>query len=411
MNDKPIAIVLGGTNPHVELVKKLKSRGYYVMLIDYLPNPPAKSVADEHIQESTMDKDKVLEIARKSKAELVITTNIDQANVTACYVAEKLGLPHSYSYETALNVTDKARMKKLMWENGISTSKYVVAERLEDVIHHEMSYPLVIKPADSNGSRGVHRIDNWEELKHYFPDTKSMSRTNKVIIEEFIEGIEVSFYYYIQKSKAHYITSNQRFKFHIGVKGVMQSAGGLYPAHVSDEVYTKMQEIADKIATAFQLYNTPIFIQAIVRQNDVFILEFAPRIGGGLSFRLIETDNCFDILGAAIASFLGIQVELTMIKPDYYSAVMNIYAPGITVGEIAGLNKVIEKELALEFHQYKMEGAETSDDMSSGSRVGAFFVRGKNFDEVQHKIKAINELVEVFDVKGKEVMEHSIYRF
>ena len=92
--EKPIALVLGGTNPHVHLLKKLKDRGYFTILVDYYPNPPAKPFSDEHIQASTMDKDVVLDLAKSRKASLVITTNIDQANITACYVAEQLNLPH-----------------------------------------------------------------------------------------------------------------------------------------------------------------------------------------------------------------------------------------------------------------------------------------------------------------------------
>ena len=105
------AIVLGGTGPHVMLVEKLKARGFHVILADYLPFPVAKNNADEHIQISTLDKEAVLALAQKRHASLVISTCIDQANATACYVAEKMGLPRPYDYETAVNVTDKVRMR------------------------------------------------------------------------------------------------------------------------------------------------------------------------------------------------------------------------------------------------------------------------------------------------------------
>ena len=70
-HNKPVAIVLGGTNPHVTLVEKLKKRGYYTVLIDYLPNPPAAQVADEHLQESTLDKELVAKIAREKHAAMI----------------------------------------------------------------------------------------------------------------------------------------------------------------------------------------------------------------------------------------------------------------------------------------------------------------------------------------------------
>ena len=127
MENNPVAIVLGGTVPHCYLIQLLKKRGYHTVLIDYTPNPPAKAFADEHVQKSTLDKDTVLQVAREKNAALVISTNVDQANVTCCYVAERLGLPHPYSYETALNVTDKKRMKQIMWDHDIPTSRYVVS--------------------------------------------------------------------------------------------------------------------------------------------------------------------------------------------------------------------------------------------------------------------------------------------
>jgi formate-dependent phosphoribosylglycinamide formyltransferase (GAR transformylase) len=78
MMANPVAIVLGGTSPHIELIKNLKNRGYYVILVDYYENPPAKICADEHLQESALDKDKVLEIAQRRKASLVLSCCVDK---------------------------------------------------------------------------------------------------------------------------------------------------------------------------------------------------------------------------------------------------------------------------------------------------------------------------------------------
>src|SRR5690554_5176276 len=118
------AIVLGGTVPHIALIERLKMRGYYTVLVDYLSDPPAKEYADEHIQESTLDPRIVLEIARNIETDLVISACIDQANAIACYVAERLNLPHPYSYDTALDVTQKHRMKSIMEQAGIPTSDF-----------------------------------------------------------------------------------------------------------------------------------------------------------------------------------------------------------------------------------------------------------------------------------------------
>lgn len=177
MNNKPIAIVLGGTIPHIELIKNLKARGYYTALVDYAQNPVAKVFADEHILESSLDNEKVLEIAKNRKAQLVITTCSDQANVTACYVAEKLGLPAPYSYETALNVTDKEFMKNIMLKNDIPTARFVIVDKPSANYDFSfLKFPLIVKPVDLYGSKGVKITRDINELHRNIDYAKKLSR-------------------------------------------------------------------------------------------------------------------------------------------------------------------------------------------------------------------------------------------
>ncbi|MBO7602254.1 MAG: hypothetical protein J6S94_04385, partial [Bacteroidaceae bacterium] len=189
--EKPIAIVLGGTSPHILLVDKLHERGFYVILIDYLDNPPAKRVADEHIQESTLDKEKVLEVAKARNAQLVISACIDQTNSICCYVAEKLGLPHPYSYQTSLCVTDKGLMKRIMVDNGIPTSSFTTTASIETIDWEKIEFPAVVKPVDCNSSKGVRRVDSVEETKQRVVEAISLSRTKTAIIEGFNHGEEI----------------------------------------------------------------------------------------------------------------------------------------------------------------------------------------------------------------------------
>ena len=406
---KPLAIVLGGTNPHVALVEKLKKRGYYTVLIDYLPNPPAARTADEHIRESTLDKELVAKIARERHAALIITTNIDQANVTACYAAEQIGLKPPYPYETSLNVTDKSRMKRIMWENDIPTSKYVIAEDIEAALKAGVGYPCVVKPADSNGSRGVHRVNNDDELRLFFPAAQEASRNGKVVVEGYVSGTEVSFYYFVQDGKAHFIDGYKRYNFKTRNEDVIQSTGVVFPADISENAFKEMHRISGKIATAFRLDNTPLFVQAIVDGDKAHVLEFAPRIGGGLSYRVITRDCRFDLIEAAIDSFEGNRVEINPVWPDYYSGVLNLYAPGITMGRIVGVEDILAKGIASEFYQYRLEGAQISGDMSSGSRAGAFLIHARSMDEMREKVFYINDHAEVYDINGNKAMRHDVY--
>ena len=138
-------IVLGGGADQIDLILDLKQRGYYVILVDYYENPVAKPYADIHIQESTLDKETVLEIAKREQVDNVITACIDQPLLTVAYVAEKLGFHKQFTYEEALRVTNKQYMKRIMWENDIPTSKFKIINDINADIS-ELTYPLMIKP-------------------------------------------------------------------------------------------------------------------------------------------------------------------------------------------------------------------------------------------------------------------------
>lgn len=410
MNKKPVAVVLGGTTPHISLLNNLKSRGYYTILIDYLENSPAKSFSDEHIQESTLDKEKVLNISKKVNASLVISTCIDQANVTACYVSEKLSLPHPYSYESALIVTDKSRMKDKMLSNGIPTAQYFIAGSIVDLRSHNFSYPLVVKPADSTGSKGVRRAGSVRELEHYFNEALKISQNGKVIIEEFKDGIELQVDCFIQNKSSKIIMIRKKNRMNLYGDFVMQSVGSTIPADVSESIKSKLLLISQKIAQTFELDNVPLFMQVIVdNDNNINVLEFAPRVGGGLSYKMIELYTGFDFLNAAINSFLRIDTMIRTRKNDGYLLSGIIYATGGIYGEILGFKNLIDEGIIDEYFYFLKNGDEIGNDMSTKSRVGAFLITSNSKLELENKMKLAITKLDVHDNKGASIMRKDIY--
>ena len=132
------ALVLAGGVPQISLIKELKKRGIYTILADYNQNPVAKEFADCFYQVSTLDVKGITDIACKEMVDFIITVCTDQALLTMAYVSEILGLPCYIDYNTALNVTNKSYMKKVLIDNGISTSKYVALNSFEkdDEVHY-----------------------------------------------------------------------------------------------------------------------------------------------------------------------------------------------------------------------------------------------------------------------------------
>ncbi len=404
-----IAIILGGTSPHIELVQNLKARGYKTVLIDYLENPPAAQYADEHIRESTLDYDKVLEIAKEKCANLVISTCIDQANISACYTAEKLGLTKPYSYKIALDVTNKELMKTIFVENGIPTSKYVCTTSLENYDITGMKFPLVVKPVDCNGSKGVRKALDEKEVEIYLKDALSLSRTHNAIIEEFKEGMEIQVDCYIKNGKAQVIMTRQKRKFFMDNADELQSVGSVVPAEVSENVQNEIGIIANNIAKAFKLKNTPMFFQAIVKDDEISVIEFAPRIGGGLSYQMLRLITGIDIIDVAVDSFLEKESNIEIKSPEFLYATNLIYASEGIFDRIVGYEKLLEDGKIEKFYITKTQGTEIDPGMASKNRVGAFLIKARTKEELYENIKRVNAAIEVYSTQNEPMMLRDIY--
>jgi len=410
-NTKPVAIVLGGTLPHALLVKKLQQRGYYTILVDYYDDPPAKKFSDEHLQESTLDKDKVLDIARNRNAKLVISTCIDQANVTACYVAEKLGLPAPYSYETALAVTNKGLMKEIMVWNGIPTSKYIFVKDMSGFKAAGLKFPVAVKPADSNSSKGVRKACNEDELSQFLKDALKISRTDEAVIEEYKEGREIGIDCFVTNKEATVLMTKERRKVVIRKDDdpVQQIYGCIWPAGLTEKNQSGVKQIADRIANAFGLDNTPLMIQAIVNGDEINVIEFGARIGGGESFRIIKLSTGFDYVDAAVDSFLGIPVNVSHKQPDVFYAESFIYARQGLFGYITGYEDLVKDGTVEYLDSYQMKGVAIGASLSSNNRAGVFAVKSHDRSELFEKINRTIQAIDVLDIHGESMMRKDIY--
>ena len=406
---KPIALVLGGTVPHIELIRQLNDRGYYSILIDYLPNPPAKAVADEHLQVSTLDKEKVLTIAKNRNASLVICGCVDQANITACYAMEKLGFIPPYSFELARNITNKGFMKRMMEEYQIPTSRFVYLDSVEDAYGLDLRYPLMVKPADNNSSNGVKKANNQKEMLSYLKEALQMSRNQKAIVEEFMVGKEISAYCFVSEHKAKLLMTAERLSVLDGDEKVVKCYASVAPARLSSVVTQKVEEVATRIAQAFSLDNTPLFFQGVVNSDNISVIEFAPRVAGGISFQTIKDNTGFDIISATIDSYLGIHVGFSSYHSPLYEMVVNtVYGFDGVYDHMTGYESLISDGIIEHFYFHKNAGAIIDNSRASSSRIGAFIVKGKNETETFERISTAFSRLDAIDNHGNSMIRRDL---
>ena len=408
-NNKPVAIVLGGTVPHCELIKQLQERGYYVILVDYLSDSPGKYVADEHIQESTMDKDKVLQIAQDRNVSLVICGCVDQANITACYVMEQIGKKPPYSYDTALRITNKGDMKRTMFENGIPTSRYEYLDSCSIPKDLNLRYPIMVKPADNNSSNGVKKANNEEELIDYLDNALKISRNHKAIIEEYVEGQEISAYCFVKDRKAKLLMTAERMSLQDGDDKVIKCYSSVAPARISIEMEQEAERIATMIAQAYNLDNTALFFQGIVNGGRIDVIEFAPRSGGGSSFKTIKNNTGFDIISTIIDSWLGKEVNLeSWHKPTYIYVVNSVYGKDGFYKKVTGDAELLKEGVIEDMLHIRAEGDKLDNSRASSSRVCFFLVKARDEKEMLEKIKTAYSRLDVLDVNGHSIIRREL---
>lgn len=394
------AFVLGGTVPHIELIRQLHELDYYVYLIDYTNNPPAKSVADEHLKASTLDPQEVLELAKKKQIDLIISSCIDQANSTACYVAEQLNLPHPYSYATSLDVTRKGLMKSIFKQGGVPTSDFYIIDK-DDPREIRLPYPLVIKPTDANSSKGVFKIESKEEFNEKIEQSFGFSREGKVIVEVFVSGIEIQVDCVAVNGKAHVLMTSDKENLQNGGKE-LQVAGFSIPGKVCDHYKNELKNIAQKIVDSFHLVNTPFFYQAICDDKGVWVLEFAPRIAGGTRFDTVKMFSGYDYIKASINSFVGQPLDDCFETPDVKYVVRHLYMkPGIFT-KVDGLDELLASGEIDTYFPFANPGREISTSMNSGNRIGAIMVKEDTYEKAEERIAAAFQELRLLDENGKD---------
>jgi biotin carboxylase len=410
---KPTALVLGGTRPHIDLIQSLQLRGWRVVLVDYLENPPAANQADLHVKESTLHPDVVTRVAREQHAELVIATCVDQANVVAIQVSEEMGLPHPYSFETASLIGNKGGMKGRLQEMGLPTARHIHLEKqempkLEALIEH-LSFPLVVKPADSNGSAGVRRVDDLVALRTHLAAAFEISRVGQAIVEEFVEGDELSIDCFVENGRAKIVLVRRKFPMqNVPRDKVIQSTGSIAPWPLGARL-AKVEQVLTDLAAAFDLDNVPILVQAFLNKDGISLIEFSPRLSGGTGSAVTKMISGFDAIEASLDSWIGNPVRVELKSTGIWLMTNTIYADPGVFGHIDGVEELLGDGTIARMLPYKTPGMEVGDDMSTRSRIGAFLVTGPDRETVfAHTRKAIEQM-EVYDAQGQPMMRKDIF--
>ncbi|MGN1196007.1 MAG: ATP-grasp domain-containing protein [Acetatifactor sp.] len=403
-------MVLAGGNDQAALIRELRIKypNCFVVLIDMAKDVVASKVADKHLVISTMDFDAVKQAAIDEKIDIILTACGDQPLLTMAVVSEELGLPCYLSKAQVLNLTNKKYMKKLMVDNGIPTSKYKSFQSVEEIDESGLEYPLVVKPADSNGSKGVRKVLNHEELIEQAKTSIKFSISNTIIVEEFNEGEDVSSDFYVYGGKVIPVMDclSNKYKPTDEIAVIYQS---VIPPAVSDKVKAELQQIAEKIADVYEISNSPLLVQTIVKGDKVRVVEFSARLGGGAKYKTIQNVTGFNVLRANLNSMLGETPVINVTQSNKACSRCHLYTKGGTFMGILGLEELLNEGIIEDYILTRPAVTKVSAPTSSGDRVASVFIAANDMEDLRTRVKTVMNRISILDQNGNDILLREMY--
>ena len=306
-------MLLGGMRYLVPVIEAAHKLGVYVITCDYLPNNIAHKYSDEYCNVSILEKDKVLEKAKELKIDGILSFACDPGVVTAAYVAEKMGLPSSGPYESVEILQNKGKFRKFLTENNFNVPVAKQYTDIETALNDtEMfNWPVIVKPTDSAGSKGVTKVEEKDKLKDAINYALKFSHSNEFIIEDFLEkvGDSSDCDSFSIDGKLKFVSFSAQ-KFDENCENPYTPAAFTWPASISK---IHQEELTNEIQRLLTLLNMKSSIYNIETREctngKAYIMECSPRGGGNRLAEMVRYMTGVDMITNIVKVALGMETD------------------------------------------------------------------------------------------------------
>ena len=312
-------MLLGGIRYLLPVIKAAHEQGYYVITADYLPDNIAHKYSDEYVNVSIIDKEAVLKVAQEKQIDGIMSFGVDPGVVAASYVQNKMGLPSFGPFESVEILQNKDKFRAFLkangfnvpWAKGYSTEEEAVADK------YWFSWPCIVKPTDSAGSKGVTRVDKPNELEKAVKYAFEHSISHRIIIEEFIEkeGCSSDSDSFSLNGELKVVTFSAQ-RFDENAAGAYVPAAYSWPSSMNMQQEAELKSELQRLLSLLHM-NTSIYnIETRVCTNGkTYIMEVSPRGGGNRLAEMIRYATGVDMITACTRAAVGDPVGDIAQKP------------------------------------------------------------------------------------------------
>jgi len=388
-------LILGAGWSHIPGIRIAKKMGIFTVVMDKNPNAPGLKISDYGYILDGSNKENVLRIASKEGVDGILCTG-DYSVIPASYASTKLGLS-CIPYNIATLVSNKGKLFEKFRKCGVSLPKGKLVSNLKEAKSYaqELGFPIILKPASSfGGSRGVIRVENSAHLSERYYYCKKNNLDPKIIMEQFLPGIEHTIESITINGKTHTLAISDKIRT-TGAYCVGLSLD--YPSIQRKSIISKLKKQAGLAISASGIKNGVTHIEAISFKNEVYIIDFGARGGAGGYITSVVVPKLIGINMMEKMIQISLGEKISSLKPRFSQFVTYRFLsakPGI-VQEIKGIKKRKKIPGLIDLKVLVKKGDKIQILRNQLLRSGYFVVEGKNFKQIQERIKRIENTIKI----------------
>lgn len=391
-------MLLGGIHYLLPVIKAAHEQGYYVITADYLPDNVAHKYSDEFVNVSIVDKDAVLAEAQKRLIDGIISFGVDPGVEAAAYVQEQMHLPSMGPYESVRILQNKDLFRAFLRDNGFNVPEArgfsSIEEALVDI--EWLHFPMIVKPTDSAGSKGITRVDSLDQYEMAVRFAFSKSIKGNIIVEQYLEklGCSSDTDCFLLDGKFKFMSFNAQ-RFDAEAANPYAPSAYTWPSTFPEhEAYltSELQRLMDLLHMQTSVFNIETRIGT---DGKPYIMECAPRGGGNRLCEMLRYATGVDMITAQVRAAVGDSVDEVEQKPyDGHWAEIILHAP--KAGRFAGIEiadslpaEVVERDL------WVKEGDRVESFRGANDAIGTLVLRFEEKEEMEYAILHQSEWLNV----------------
>ena len=392
-------MLLGGIRYLLPVIKVAHEQGYYVITADYLPDNIAHKYSDEYVNVSVIDKEAVLKVAQEKKIDGIMSFGVDPGVVSASYVQQQMGLPSFGPYESVCILQNKDQFRTFLSEHGFNVPKAKGYSNIKDVLVDQDSfdYPIIVKPTDSAGSKGVTRVDNKNQLKKAVEYAFDKSISKHIIIEDFIEkrGRSSDTDCFSEDGKLKFVSFNAQW-FDVNASNPYTPAAYSWPSTFTKEqeeyLTTEIQRLIALLGMKTNIYNIETRIGI---NGNPYIMELTPRGGGNRLCEMLNLATGVDMITAMTCYIVGDSVpEVEQKSYNGHWAEVILHANREGVFERLEIAKDLPAEV-VEEDLWVSKGDGVNAFRGANDAIGTLVLRFDNKSEMEKAISNVSSWLKV----------------